>query len=175
MADAPTTETAADEKYFAKNPKVKALVMVLKFSLMPAAMAGGGTWMNSRVTDTKAKTEAGYSSLAPAVKDLQEQVKVLTAQAQVYNQLLAVLMGPKANPVPRPVRRTFSSGHGGIVAAPAAPPTPSVVPAATPEAMKNINRPVRAFLQRRLPANLEEAVHPAAPNAPYVAPSDAAK
>jgi len=156
-------ETPEEEKWLERHPKTRVLLLVGKMLFVPIVVGLMGTWVEVRTAANKERVEAGWNTMAPAVKDLQNQVTQLSNQLDLMRKLVLaqpsavapapVAEAPKPAPTLRPLHR----------------PTPS--PSESPEVvmrrrleqekllerLKSMQAPVMQE-QRRIPDKLDDVL-----------------
>lgn len=163
-------ESPEEEAWLESHPKLRGLLVMGKMLLVPIIVGALGTWVEVRTKDNKDRAEAGYGAVAPAVKDLQTQVKMLASQVELLQQLLLHSQPAVATNVttlpPIGLGNLGTVGHGGGTLHPIQRPAPHMVTAAEDlekrrkelvDQLHNL-KPVIVQSQRRVPDNLDDAL-----------------
>ncbi|MDO8794987.1 MAG: hypothetical protein Q7J25_10255 [Vicinamibacterales bacterium] len=84
--------------------RTSTLEKVSKALIIPLAIACMGAWNDYKIKREKLRADAGYETVAPAMKEMQTQVATLAGQVQVLQQLVLVLsQRPQPTPVVPPL------------------------------------------------------------------------
>jgi len=172
-APAPESESKQDKedaKYLERHPRLKMLLVIGRGLIVPAVVAGVGVVFSGRIDKNKNLTEVGYSTLAPAVADLQKQVSTLGGQVSTLQQLILALSFAQPLPQPAPAITgygVFSTGSHRVPHAPMPSPPAPVQNQAVDNFKKGLVERVqksqgdRPVLRHAVPAKLDDAMRQA--------------